>query len=580
MTSEAGLVYEKAAAYRFAVPRFRVIATLKGHIEPSLVLEYLANDLKMKVFTDAGSMRYPLGGEDRSKLHRYRDFALLLFDHVRLNSDPNSTRLVMHANERKASTELPKSSSPECYVTGPVMIAYGNPKWGLLTDRRMADEDKVYTAELYGGLEEGGSWYVDLLVGAPPQRISAIVDTASGITGAACYHCTNCGRHIDPPFRAENSTTLEWMTCNDCLPPAHCSGSQTGSSSEEHSICVYNQNYLEGSAVYGKMFRDVCHLGDTLEDSFACRIGCHDSETNLFQTQKPNAILGLSPQAGGFLDDAFDTTAARTLGLCLSGRGGGRIDIGGEVNDFGGDTKEVLVSSSPGDAVIDSSSTYTYFPDDIFRSLTKTLSTMCANNRCHAESVGDGCWRAKSIRGGMALPDIVLQFEDKVVRWPAVDGYLMKQKSGGLNYHCYAFLKGEKGSEIVLGGSFLRDREVFLDINQKQLGLGRSDKSTCPSYTSRPSLPPYQLVMGWDYQNDVEHWSWYGIGFTIFLASLSVGVIYIVFKTIYRTMHPMPKGWQEVDELTASSLASDSDGVTTDGERSPSSSDSSLVAAE
>mmetsp|Transcript_5438 Transcript_5438/g.4670 ORF Transcript_5438/g.4670 Transcript_5438/m.4670 type:complete len:357 (-) Transcript_5438:15-1085(-) len=356
------------------------------------------------------------------------------------------------------------------------------------------------------------------------------------------------------------------------------------------------------------MFRDVCHLGDNPVDAFACRIGCHDSETNLFQTQKPNAILGLSPQAGGFLDDAFDTTTARTLALCLSGRGGGRIDIGGEIDgdgsssltwlpmsltnnqyrispsqvtlDFGGDTKEVLVSSSPGDAVIDSSSTYTYFPDDIFRSLTKTLSTMCANNRCHAESVGDGCWRAKSIRGGMALPDIVLQFEDKVVRWPAVDGYLMKQKSGGLNYHCYAFLKGEKGSEIVLGGSFLRDREVFLDINQKQLGLGRSDKSTCPSYTSRPSLPPYQLVMGWDYQNDVEHWSWYGIGFTIFLASLSVGVIYIVFKTIYRTMHPMPKGWQEVDELTASSLASDSDGVTTDGERSPSSSDSSLVAAE
>ncbi|KAF4711269.1 hypothetical protein FOZ63_012889 [Perkinsus olseni] len=92
MTDDGGLVYQRTDTYRFSVPRFRAVCTLKGRIEPSDVLRYLSGNLKMKVFTPDGSLRY-------------HDFAVSFFDQLRLHSDPNVTRLVVHANEIKPSND-------------------------------------------------------------------------------------------------------------------------------------------------------------------------------------------------------------------------------------------------------------------------------------------------------------------------------------------------------------------------------------------------------------------------------------------------------------------------------------------
>eukprot|EP00913_Durusdinium_trenchii_P014516 g13617.t1 len=57
---------------------------------------------------------------------------------------------------------------------------------------------KVEHARLYGNVDHYAYYFVDLVVGTPPQRVSVILDTGSGVAAYPCANCGHCGPHIDP----------------------------------------------------------------------------------------------------------------------------------------------------------------------------------------------------------------------------------------------------------------------------------------------------------------------------------------------------------------------------------------------
>ena len=68
----------------------------------------------------------------------------------------------------------------------------------------------IESCRVYGNIDEYAYYYADLMVGTPPQRVSVILDTGSGVAAFPCASCPHCGEHIDPAFDYAKSSTAKW----------------------------------------------------------------------------------------------------------------------------------------------------------------------------------------------------------------------------------------------------------------------------------------------------------------------------------------------------------------------------------
>lgn len=118
---------------------------------------------------------------------------------------------------------------------------------GLGRDRRVQDEVPVY-----GDFRELAYYYADVFIGTPPQKFTVISDTGSTLMAVPCVTCTDCGKHLNPPFNPAASSTARAVRCgtadcvNACSSPAQC---------------PYRVSYAEGSSLSGELWRDRVFLG-------------------------------------------------------------------------------------------------------------------------------------------------------------------------------------------------------------------------------------------------------------------------------------------------------------------------------
>ena len=102
-------------------------------------------------------------------------------------------------------------------------------------------ERKIEHARLYGNVEYR-AFFVGLVVGAPPRRVSVILDTGSGVCAYPCARCGHCGHHLDPAFDIGKRSTARWLQCSSGrCPVGRC----------QPGTCSYYQGYTEGSSISG-----------------------------------------------------------------------------------------------------------------------------------------------------------------------------------------------------------------------------------------------------------------------------------------------------------------------------------------
>merc|ERR1719247_3098463 len=171
-----------------------------------------------------------------------------------------------------------------------------------------------------------GTHYANLYVGSPPQRVSVIVDTGSHHTAFPCAGaagCTDCGKHTDPYFNPDESSTSRTLTCADC--PARKSSflravrpaRTTGQCDARADQCKFGQSYAEGSSWNAYQLRDNVWVGrhEATENSAAklvaksteFQFGCINKQTGLFNGQVSNGIMGFGRSSG------LKSTLAATL---------------------------------------------------------------------------------------------------------------------------------------------------------------------------------------------------------------------------------------------------------------------------
>ena len=359
-----------------------------------------------------------------------------------------------------------------------------------------SETGKLESAKLYGNISQYAYWFVDMLVGTPPQRASVIVDTGSTVCGFSCNICKSCGEHIDSAFDISASTTANWATCSERCP--------TGSCTNGH--CSYSLSYTEGSSVHGYWFSDFVQLGDLAERNLPVlsSLGCHVSETKLFFSQSVNGILGMAPRSAGtfptILGSLFSDSRINKyiFSLCLA-HDGGELVVGGFNSTFNQEpvkwvpmwsqgfyTLELTrvsigthsIGSQFGRTIVDSGTTLVYFSPVVFKALSLQIDTLVSLPKHNSR-----CWKTLD---PSRFPIITFEFGSILADWDP-SAYL--HVSSG-NVLCYAFDAGSPG-ETILGASWMIGRNVVFDQSTAKFGMA---KANCPSYTERPSHEPGTLT--------------------------------------------------------------------------------------
>ena len=214
-----------------------------------------------------------------------------------------------------------------------------------------------------GALYQGyGTHYIDLWVGNPPKRQTAVVDTGTSATAFPCSECTNCGQHTDPPFDETKSQSFRVPPCTKDGETGSCA---FGSCADQR--CIVAHNFGSGNdasswtafeaqdIVYAGGLHDRPIDGSTQnvgpndddessplhasEYSFPLTFGCQTSVSGYFEKQLASGVIGLDRRAQSFWGQmrAAQTIHHAQFSLCfvrqasasLSGTSAGAVLLGG-----------------------------------------------------------------------------------------------------------------------------------------------------------------------------------------------------------------------------------------------------------
>lgn len=175
---------------------------------------------------------------------------------------------------------------------------------------------------LHDDLLINGYYTTRLWIGTPPQRFALIVDTGSTVTYVPCSTCEQCGKHQDPRFQPEMSSTYQPVKCNiDCT----CDN--------EREQCIYERQYAEMSSSSGVLGQDIVSFGNQSELAPQRAVfGCENRETGDLYSQHADGIMGLGRGDLSIVDQLVEKhVISDSFSLCYGGMdfGGGAMVLGG-----------------------------------------------------------------------------------------------------------------------------------------------------------------------------------------------------------------------------------------------------------
>lgn len=359
------------------------------------------------------------------------------------------------------------------------------------------------SAALYGNINVYGGYFLDLLVGTPPQRVSLVLDMSSRISTFACTGCPRCREQADSEFNITMSSTASWVACGYT-----CAGLCN------EGLCTYNQHLVSGSSFYGFWFKDSFRIADRSERNPEVNgsMGCQWKENRTSVIRAVTGIMGIGPPSSAqdvrhqtLLQEVFNDHShieSKIFSICLA-EWGGILLVGGQNTAYHTSSVQQLplsltngyysvhlssievhgslVTVQAGRAMINSGEAYTHLDSATYRALRETIESFCnAHGGCGAIGYGN-CWQI--VHGGEGLlrfPNITLVFELLRTIWPP-KAYLYHNGTGAM--WCYAFEDHGASSGILLGASWMLHHDVIFDLRSNQVGVA---PAKCPEHRRLP----------------------------------------------------------------------------------------------
>ncbi|KAL3631701.1 hypothetical protein CASFOL_024685 [Castilleja foliolosa] len=399
------------------------------------------------------------------------------------------------------------------------------PKEGFYSRRHLHSRTNVSARmPLHDDLLLNGYYTTRLLIGTPPQRFALIVDTGSTVTYVPCSTCEQCGKHQDPRFQPDSSSTYQPVKCNiDCA----CDN--------DREQCIYERQYAEMSSSSGVLGEDIVSFGNQsdLEPQRAV-FGCENMETGDLYSQHADGIMGLGRGDLSIVDQLVDKgVISDSFSLCYGGMdvGGGAMVLGGisppadmvftrsdpvrryfrdgnspyyniELKELHVAGKKLPLNPRLFDGkhgtVLDSGTTYAYFPEMAFaafkEAIFKELSSLKRiqgpdpnyNDICFS-GAGSDVSKLSNV-----FPSVEMVFDKGQKLLLSPENYLFRHSKVHGSY-CLGIFQNGKDPTTLLGGIIVRNTLVTYDREHEKIGFLKTNCSELwgslhPS-TAPPPLP-------------------------------------------------------------------------------------------
>ena len=362
------------------------------------------------------------------------------------------------------------------------------------------ENDSYFLEQVYGDSAELNYYYATLYLGPKKTPQTFILDTGSPTTTSPCSVCTSCGKHLNKPYEFTDNSRIVKCNSNEC---------NILKSSCRNSRCIFSISYLEGSRLEGFFniqdvyFENINNSPIISTKFFTIPIGCTTTETHLFATQLADGIMGLNNSGQSFVSLLFKNKiiSKEIFSICFGQNDGyfsiGEIDtkyhkssisyvhqVTGNSNYYininnmkvGSDT----ISTYNYNVFIDSGTTITYFPRQIYNSIISSFNKHCKNKCGKFEDVSNigycAMFKSKEEREKVLnnyWPKITLVLEGYNYVLTPNDyyfGYNEKNKIGA----CLGF-EGEGASKITLGGTFMHGHDIIFDRDNQLIGFAEAD---------------------------------------------------------------------------------------------------------
>ncbi|KAK1440693.1 hypothetical protein QVD17_06522 [Tagetes erecta] len=352
---------------------------------------------------------------------------------------------------------------------------------------------------LHDDMSITGYYTTRLWIGTPPQKFALIVDTGSSVTYVPCSTCEHCGKHQDPSFDVDLSTTYQPVRCNiDCT----CDYIM-------HQ-CTYARHYAEMSSSSGVIGDDVISFGDQSELSPQwVTFGCEMLESGNLYTQLADGIMGLGRGDLSLVDQLVDRgVISNSFSLCYGGMdvGGGAMVLGGISPPSGMvyaysdpirspyyniDLKEIHVAgkrlplnSSIFDrkhgTVLDSGTTYAYMPEtpylafkDAIMKELHSFKQIKGTDPNYEDICFSGAGSDVS-RLSETFPSVELVFGKGIKLSLTPENYLFRH-SRVRGAYCLGIFLSADDPTITLGGIVVRNTFVMYDREHDRIGFWKTN---------------------------------------------------------------------------------------------------------
>ena len=367
---------------------------------------------------------------------------------------------------------------------------------------RILSSDDSFLHYIYGDSRYLNYYYTTLFLGKNKTSQVYILDTGSSITTSPCDQCISCGNHLNQKYPLENTSKI--LSCND----KKCKISSN--SRCLNNKCSFQISYAEGSKLSGiyvdqEVFFEKINMEPNItNESYSIPIGCTTKETHLFKTQLADGIMGLNNNQNSFVGMLYKLGIIRKniFSLCLE-HDGGYFSIGKIYDEFHY-TKDIQyvdlinknnrnyiinlkylkigedqIDFNNGQAVIDSGTTFTYFPKKKFEEIMNKildkckLSKKCGNlqkttNFGYCVLIKDENELNKIVNEGWG--NITFKFDDYEFIWTPKNYYYVYKPSKKEYNVCLGFDEANRG-DVLLGTTFMHGFDVIFDKEKDRIGF-------------------------------------------------------------------------------------------------------------
>lgn len=387
-------------------------------------------------------------------------------------------------------------------------------------------KDIKFVLNIDGNTDTLNFYYITLFLGEKKENQTYILDTTSSVTTSPCNLCSSCGDHANEYFQIDSNASIIKYESYQCNSLPNIIYNSLSFNNKNNDNCNFILDLIDGTKINGfytnKLisFEPITLRKDNEEDEmeyipkenqYKLPIGCSLKETGELQTAIADGVMGLNNNDKSFVSIMYQMNLIKEnlFTLCFSVDGGyfalGEIDTKYHINKnisyvdlfsknekselYELEAKKIFVGLTEIEnkyiSIIDSSSTISYVPKDIFNMMMKGIFYECLDKqgKCGNLERIEGYGLCAKFVDSNEMNDAINNF------WPIFKiefneyEFIWEPKNYYINFAlsspymaCFGFETEENNKDtIILGTNFMHGYDIIFDRERGRIGFAEAE---------------------------------------------------------------------------------------------------------